>query len=78
MTIGVINSLIILGGLILAVVSLLAMRKVGRRGILAYGLTGLIINSLLVVSAIFAWVAVRDLRHKLDTQNGPPAGHVRP
>lgn len=68
MFIGVLNSLMIVGGLVLAVIALIGMRKVGRRRILGYALAGLIINSLLVVSMVDIWRAAKDLRQKLDAK----------
>ena len=68
MVIGVLNSLLIAGGLALAVIALIGMRKVGRQRILGYALAGLIINALVVVSMVIIWITVRDLRQKLDAK----------
>ena len=59
---GIICCAIIVLGLAFAVYALLSIRKHGKRGVLGYGIAGLILNGLIVISAVAAIPAFQKIR----------------
>lgn len=63
--IGVLNVLLVLGGLVLSIIALCAIPKYGRKRLLGYGVAGLIVNGLVVYAMVTVFIKVGNLAEAL-------------
>lgn len=58
---GILNTALAFCGLIAAILALLSIPRVGKKGILGYALVGIVLNGLLVAMVIHSFMLIRDI-----------------
>jgi multisubunit Na+/H+ antiporter MnhC subunit len=55
----ILGGLLIVAGIVLGIIALFGVRRHGRKGILGFAITGIAINTFLVVAAVLTFQSVR-------------------